>query len=85
LLGLGDDCLVGQPAAGEELSLQLMQDEPDLQIELAVRVVRGLKSQGMAEMCLEDYSAEQVVYEHFGKHSELEKKTGKDQEDSVRR
>lgn len=64
-----------------------MQDEPDLQIESpeSLRVVQEPKSRGMAEMCLEGYSPELVMYEHFGKHSELVRKTGKDQEDSVMR
>ena len=62
-----------------------MQGMPGLQIESAERVVQELKSQGMAGMCLEGYLAVEVVYEHFGKHSELERKTGKDQEDSATR
>ena len=52
-----------------------MQDVPGLPIESAERVVQELKSQGMAGMCLEGYLAEEVVYEHFGKHFELERKT----------
>ena len=62
-----------------------MQDGLDLQIESPERVVQEPKSQGKAEMYLEGYSAEQVMYEHFGRHSELVRKTGKDQEDSVMR
>ena len=56
---------------------------PGFPIESAERVVQELNSQGMAGMCLEGYLAEEVVYEHFDKHFELERKTGKNQEDSV--
>jgi hypothetical protein len=55
-----------------------MQDGPGLHFELAERVLREMKNQGMAGMCLEGYSEEQAVYEHFGKHSESARKTGKD-------
>jgi hypothetical protein len=60
-----------------------MQVGPGLHFELAesLKVLRELKNQGMAGMCLEGYSEEQVVYEHFGKHSESAK--GKDEEDSA--
>ena len=60
-----------------------MQDEPGLHFELteSLRVLQQLKTQGMAGMCLGGYSEEQVVYEHFGKHSELARKTGKEEED----
>ena len=60
-----------------------MQGGPGLHFELAERVLREPKNQGMAGMCLEDCLEEQVVYEHFGKHSESGGKTGKDEEDSA--
>jgi hypothetical protein len=60
-----------------------MQDVTGLHVESAERVVREPKSQGMAGKCLEGYSAEQAVCEHFGKHFELERKAGKEEEDSA--
>ena len=60
-----------------------MQVGPGLHFESAERVLPELKTQGMAGMCLEGYSEEQVVHKHFGKHSESGGKTGKDEEDSA--